>query len=171
MFFRNRHYIRSGKLALIVRNSVLIRISFILGIIAIKECIEGLPLSVSAEYILVAASEPSSTRPPVAGRVSEVRAVIRQNGVDLVWNSVSEIAQEVCCDPARRIAVKFNERELRRPINANEEIEPALDSLHFGDIDMEEADRSDLELPFGDLLTPDIRQATAAMTLQAAVQG
>ena len=109
--------------------------------------------------------------PTVAGRISEVRAVIRQNGVDLVWNSVSEIAQEVCCDPARRIAVKFNERELRRPINGNEEIEPALGSLHFGDIDMEEADRSDLELPFGDLLTPDIRQATAAMTLQAAVQG
>jgi hypothetical protein len=44
--------------------------------------------------------------------------------------------------------VKFNERELRRPINGNEEIEPALDSLHFGDIDMEEADRIDLELPF-----------------------
>jgi hypothetical protein len=50
--------------------------------------------------------------------------------------------------PARRLSVKFNERELRRPINGNEEIEPALDSLHFGDIDMEEADRIDLELPF-----------------------
>ena len=86
--------------------------------------------------------------PPVASRISEVRAVIRQNGVDLVWNSVSDIAQEVCCDPAHRLAVKFNKRELRRPINGNEEIEPALDSLHFGDIDMEEADRIDLELPF-----------------------
>ena len=64
------------------------------------------------------------------------------------------MAEEVCCNPTRRLAVKLNERELRRPINGNEEIEPALGSLHFGDIDMEEADRIDLELLFGDLLTP-----------------
>lgn len=96
-------------------------------------------------------------RPPVAGRISEVRAVIRQNGVDLVRNSVSEIAEEVCCDPARRLDVKLNERELRRPINGNKEIEPALGSLHFGDVDVEEADWVDLELFLGGLFTSDIR--------------
>ncbi len=54
----------------------------------------------------------SETRPPAAGRISDVRSVIRQNGVDLVWSNVSEIAEEVCCDPARRRAVKLDEREL-----------------------------------------------------------
>lgn len=96
-------------------------------------------------------------RPPVAGRISEMRAVIRQNGLDLVWNSVSEIAEEVCCDPARHLAVKLDECELRRPINGNEEIEPALGSLHFSDVNVEEADWVDLELLLGGRLTPDIR--------------
>jgi hypothetical protein len=85
-----------------------------------------------------------------------VRTVIGQNGVDLVWNSVSKVAKEVRCDPACRPAVKLNKRELRRPIDSNEEIESALGSLHFGDIDMEEADRIGLELLLGDLLTPGI---------------
>ena len=67
------------------------------------------------------------------------------------------MAEEVCCDPARRLAVKFNERELRRPINGNEEIEPALGSLHFGDVDVEEADGVDFELLLGGLLTANIR--------------
>lgn len=111
-----------------------------------------------------------SDRPPVAGGISEVRAVIRQNGVDLVWNSFSEIAEGVCCNPSRRLAVNFNERELRHATNGNEEIEPALGSLHFGDIDMEEADRIDLELLFGDFFTPDIGQASDAMALQTAMQ-
>ncbi len=31
-------------------------------------------------------------RPPVAGGISDVRAVIRQSGVDLAWNSVSAIS-------------------------------------------------------------------------------
>ena len=57
--------------------------------------------------------------PPAAGRISEVRAVIRQSGVDLVWNCVSQIAEEVCRDPARRLAMKLNKRELRRPIDGN----------------------------------------------------
>ena len=52
--------------------------------------------------------------------------------------------------------MKLNKRELRRPIDSNEEIESALGSLHFGDIDMEEADRIGLELLLGDLLTPGI---------------
>ena len=85
-----------------------------------------------------------------------MRTVIRQNGADLVWNSVSEVAKEVRCDPACRLAVKLSKRELRRPIDGNDEIEPSLGSLHFGDIDVEEADRVDLELLPGDLLTPDI---------------
>jgi hypothetical protein len=96
-------------------------------------------------------------RPPAAGRISDVRAVIRQNGVDLVWNCVSQIAKEVCRDPACRLAVKLNKRELRRPIDGNEEIEPALGSLHFGDVDMEEADWLDLELLLGGLLTAGIQ--------------
>ena len=100
-----------------------------------------------------------------------MRAVIRQNGVDLVWNCVSQIAKEVCRDPACRLAVKLNKRGLRRPIDGNEEIEPALGILHFGDVDMEEADRVDLELLLGDLLTPDIGYASDAMALQSAMQG
>ena len=99
-----------------------------------------------------------------------MRAAIRQNGVDFVWNSVSEVAEELCCAPACRLAVKLNKRVLRRPIDGNEEIELSLSSLHFGDIDMEEVDRLDLELLFGDFLTPDIGQASDAMALQTAMQ-
>ncbi len=53
--------------------------------------------------------------------------------------------------------MKLNERELRRPINGDEEIEPARGSLHFGDVDVEEADGVDLELLLGDRLAPDMR--------------
>ncbi len=99
-----------------------------------------------------------------------MRTVIRQNGVDLVWNSVSEAAKELRCDPACRPAVKLNKRELRRPIDGNEETEPALGSLHFGDIDMEEADRIGLELLLGDLLTPGIGKASDAIALRQGSQ-
>ncbi len=51
--------------------------------------------------------------------------------------------------------MKFNEHELKRPINGNEEIESALGCLYCGDIEMDKADRIDLELLFGNLLTPD----------------
>jgi len=76
----------------------------------------------------------------VAGWVSEVRVIVRQNNLDRVRNGVNEVSEEVCCDPVRRLAVKLNEGELRRRVNGNEEIEVARGCLHFGNVDMEEAD-------------------------------
>ena len=41
-------------------------------------------------------------RPAISGGVGEVRAVVRQNGVDFVRNGFNEVTEEVGCDPTRR---------------------------------------------------------------------
>lgn len=79
------------------------------------------------------------------------------------------MTEEVCCDSTRRLLVQLDEDRLRGPVDGDQEIELALGGLHLGDVDMEEADRISLELLLRDLLASDIRQASDAMALEAAM--
>jgi hypothetical protein len=109
-------------------------------------------------------------RPAIAGGVSEVRAVVCQNGVDSVRNGINQVTEEVGCNSTRRLPVQLDESELRGPVNGDQKIELALSGLHLGDVDMEEADRIRLELLLRDFLASDVRQASDAMALEAAMQ-
>jgi hypothetical protein len=67
--------------------------------------------------------------------------------------------------------VQFDEGELRGPIDCNDEIELALSGSDLGDVDMEIADRIDLELALGRGFAFDLGQPRDPMALQAAMQG
>jgi len=64
----------------------------------------------------------------------------------------------------------LSDRELARAVYADEQVELALGSLHFGNIDVEEADRVAFEaLPLR-FVAFDVRQAGDPVPLQASVQ-
>lgn len=72
--------------------------------------------------------------------------VVGQYGMDRVRDRFDEAQQEVCCDPPCRLLMQLGEGELGGPIDGDEQIEPALGGADFGDVDVEVADRIELEL-------------------------
>jgi hypothetical protein len=100
-----------------------------------------------------------------------MRSVVNQHGVDLVGNSGDQVAQEVGSDTGGGLLVQFDKGELRRPVDGDQQIQPALSRADFRDVDVEITDRISLELAFGRGLAFDLRQLRDAMALQAAVQG
>jgi hypothetical protein len=62
------------------------------------------------------------------------------------------------------------EGELRGPIDRDDEMEPALRGSDLGDVDMEIADRIDLELALGRGFAFDLGQPRDPMAPQAAMQ-
>lgn len=109
-------------------------------------------------------------RPAIPGGLGEVGAVVRQYDVDLIGNGLGEVTQEVACDAPGRLPVQLDEGELGRPVDGDQQVKPAFGRLHLGDVDMEEADRVDLELLLRGLFAVDVGQAPDAVALQAAVQ-
>ena len=72
----------------------------------------------------------------------------------------------------RRICFVDDERpRLGGAVDRDEEIELALRRLHFGDVDVEEADRIGLELALGRSFAFDLRQPRDSMTLEATMKG
>ena len=67
--------------------------------------------------------------------------------------------------------MQLDECELAGPVDRHEEVQLALGSLHFGDIDVEVADRIGLELALGFLVPRHLGQAADPVPLQAAMQG
>ena len=65
---------------------------------------------------------------------------------------------------------QLDEGELAGSVNGDEEIELALNGLHLGDVDVEEADRTGFECLLRRLLAVDVRQPSDAVALQTAVQ-
>ena len=61
--------------------------------------------------------------------------------------------------------MQLDESELRGSIDGDEHIQLTLVGAHFGDIDMEVADRVGFELLLWRSVSLDIGQATDAMTL------
>ena len=70
--------------------------------------------------------------------------------MDLVGDFGDQAAQEVSGGPARHLFVQFDEGELRRPIDGDDEIELALSGSNLGEVDRETADRIGLEFALGE---------------------
>ncbi len=66
--------------------------------------------------------------------------------------------------------VQFHEGKLACAVNRNQQIESALLSAHFGNVDVEVADRIALELLLAGLVAGHLRQAADAMPLQATME-
>ena len=84
-------------------------------------------------------------------------SIIGQHDADPVGHGFDKVAQEITCSFAQGFAMKLDEGEFARAINGHEEIEPAFRRLHFGDIDVEEADGVALELLTPGFVTRDLR--------------
>jgi hypothetical protein len=65
---------------------------------------------------------------------------------------------------------ELSDRELGSSINGDEEIEFALRDLHFGDVDVEEADRIGFELPPRFFVAFHLGKSADAVALQTAMQ-
>src|SRR5690606_11166304 len=85
-------------------------------------------------------------RPAIAGRVSEVRAVIGEHRVDLVGHGGSESSEEIAGYSPGGLLVQLDERELAGAINGHQQVEAALLGADLGDVDVEVAERIALEL-------------------------
>ena len=83
---------------------------------------------------------------PVSRLLGELYAIIGQDGVDVIGHGFEQVLKELPRGLAIGLFDKLSDSVLAGPINANEEIELAFDSLNFGDIYVEEADWAALEL-------------------------
>ena len=99
----------------------------------------------------------------------ELDAVVGENGMDLVGYGRDEMGRK-SGGHGGCLLMELDKGELRRAVDGDEEMELALFCPDFGDVDMEEADRVGLELPFGGLIALGISQLADAVSLQAAVQ-
>ena len=54
--------------------------------------------------------------------------------------------------------MQFDESEFRRSVDRHKHVELSFGGAHFGDVDMEIANRIGFELPLGGDLTLDVRQ-------------
>lgn len=93
-----------------------------------------------------------------ATRCREMDAVVSENGMDLARHRLDEMQKEVGRDSGRRLLMQLDVGELRRSIDGNEEMQLALFGAHFGNVDVEVADRVGLELTLGALAILDVRQ-------------
>ena len=113
------------------------------------------------------------TRPggvAVAMLLGELKAIVRQDGVNAVRHGSQQVFEELPrCAPVSLVD-KCGDRELAGTVDADEQIQFAFGSLHLGNIDMEEADWVTLEaLPLR-LVAFDVRQAGDPVSLEASVQ-
>ena len=102
--------------------------------------------------------------------VGELDAVIRQRRVDRVRHGGDQIVQKGCRDPLSRFLMQLNECKLARAIDGHEQVQLALFRADLRDVDVKVADRVGLEAQALVLVAVHIRQATDAVTLQAAVE-
>ena len=90
--------------------------------------------------------------------------------MDLVRDGGDQVAQEVPRGATRHLLVHLDEGELRGSVDGDDEVEPALRSSNFGDVDMKLADRIGLELVFRRSFAFDLRQSRDSMAIEAAMQ-
>ncbi len=90
--------------------------------------------------------------------------------MDLVGHGLEQVLQEL---PGSLSISRFNESsdgELGSSVDAHEEEKFSFSGLHFGNVDVKEADGVALELLALGLVSLDIRQPRDAMPLQATMQ-
>ena len=108
--------------------------------------------------------------PGFALGIGEVDAVVGQHRMDLVGYRLDEGAQEVGCGARGCFDVQRSEGELAGAVDGDEEVELAFGGLHFGDVDMEEADGIGFESLPDRLVSLDLGESTDAMALKTAMQ-
>lgn len=81
----------------------------------------------------------------VAGLLSELNAIVGQNGVDAIRHGFQQIFEELPRGAPLGLVDQLSDRELARAVDANEQVELAFGGLHFGNIDVERADGIALE--------------------------
>ena len=127
-------------------------------------------IKLSAGAIERMATEHGCRARPVLRQIGELDAVVGQHRMDLVRNDRDQRLEEAAgCGHAGGLG-KLDEGELRRPVDCDEEVQLAFRRPHFGDVDVEVADRVSFELAPSGLVAVDLRQSRDAVALQAAVQ-
>jgi hypothetical protein len=92
-------------------------------------------------------------------REDELDRIIHQNGVDPVGNGLDQSHEEIRGGGSPGPSDELDEGEFSCPINDDIEVELAFGGLHFGNIDMEVADRVGFELPLCGLVAFNVGQA------------
>src|SRR3712207_2012078 len=90
--------------------------------------------------------------------------------VDPVWHGRDEGDEEGRGGHAICLLPQLHECELGRAVDGDVEVKLAFGCLHFGDVDMEEADWVALEPLLCRLVALHLREAADPVTLQAPVQ-
>lgn len=108
--------------------------------------------------------------PAIASWVGEVGAVIGQHGMDFVWHSHSQIAQEVPGNAPGCLLNQLDKGKFGRPINGYEKIKLAFGRMYLGNVNMEVSDWIAFELFLRLFVAFDIGQARNAVALKASVQ-
>ena len=116
-------------------------------------------------------STPSRRKPSTVFRqVGELDSVVGEHGVDTIRNGFDECFEEGSGRLHIGLFHEFHHGKLRGPVDGHEEVEFAFGRSHFGQIDMEEADRIGVELLSPGLVSLDLRQPADAMPFQATLQ-
>lgn len=102
---------------------------------------------------------------PVSRLFGELDAIIGQDRVDVIRQGFEQVLKELPRSLAIGLFDKLGDSVVAGPINADEEIELALDSLDLGDIYVEEADWVGLELLTFWLVTIHVWQTRYTMSL------
>src|ERR1700683_1573883 len=103
------------------------------------------------------------------GVVKWVPLSVRTVGT-FIGDGGEQATQEISGGPPRDFLMQFDEGELRRPVDGDDEMELALSGSDLGEVDMEIADRMGLELTLGRSLAFDLRQPGDPMALKAALK-
>lgn len=114
-------------------------------------------------------SDLGSHRVAIAGR-GEVDAVVGEYGVDFVRYGMDQRLKEVGCHALRGLFMHLDEGELRGTIDGHQQVELALFCAHFGDVDVEVADRIGLELLAPRAVALHVWQTRDLVPLQTTVQ-
>ena len=103
--------------------------------------------------------------------LGELDAVIDQNRVYSIRYGFEQVFEELpSCSPVSLVD-QLRHRKLAGPLNPHEHVQLAFGGLHFGDVDVKEADRVAFEELTLRLVPLDVRQAGDAVSLQTTVQG
>lgn len=107
----------------------------------------------------------------VPGQVRELDAVVGQDCVDSIGYGGDELVEELSCGERRRLRLQAGEGIFRGPVHRDEQVQLAFLGPHFGDVDVEEAERIGPEDLSGGVVALDLGQPADPVSLQAAVQG
>ena len=82
----------------------------------------------------------------VLGQIGKLNAVVSKHGVDVIRDRFDQIAKELRGCLGGSPLGKLCKSKLGSAINGHKEMELSFGALHFGDVDMEIADRIGFEL-------------------------